>query len=524
VTRTRAILFIAILAVGAWLTGSPEQAQAQPGGITTGSGPLLGAYAQPINGQTNIQATQILEQTLGTNLGVVRAFAEWDDAVGADKPLHVWTRDGGRELMVSVKPRRANGTVIRWRQIADAQPGSTIYREMQTLAQGVRSYGSPMIFGFHHEPEQGENTQYGSSTDFKAAYRKIHSVFEAEGVTNAHWVWIMTEWSFEVGDFNPGDRRVAQKWYPGDDVVDLIASDTYNWNNCRGNTSDPWQSLEDELEPLMRFAAQHPGKQLVLGEFGSDDGAPGQKAQWLADAQALFKTAPYKDSFAALLYFHDDGREEGVPACNWWLDSTNASEAAASQWFGDAFYAGSLKSPATPSFARCDGRVATRIGTSSADRIVGTSGVDVIVGLGGNDELIGMGGDDFLCGGPGDDELKGGNGADRLFGDRGKDFILGGYGPDVLVGGYGADRMNGQNGNDELFGSQGNDVMRGGPHQDVLRGGDNADIILGQGGWDTIYGGNGNDNLSGGVGADTIVGGPGNDRCNGNQGNDQVNC
>jgi len=485
------LLALTALAISAWVVTPPERVDAQIANITTGS-PLLGAYAQPVGGESNIEAIEKLEQTLGTQLGMVRAYSDWDDPVGAAKPLHVWSRDGGRELMLSVKPQREDGSIVTWAQIASAQPGSRIYGEMQDLARGVRSYGDPMIFGFHHEPEQGENTRFGTSTEFKAAFRKMHSVFTREGVTNVHWAWIMTEWSFEVGDFRTGDRREAKLWYPGDDVVDLIASDTYNWNNCRGNTSDPWRTLEDDLAPLLRFAAQHPGKQLVLGEFGSDEGTPGQKAQWLAESQALFKTAPYRDAFAALLYFHDDGAAEGVPQCDWWLDSSTSSTTAASTWFRDSFYDGSLRAPAAPPAIGCGGRAATHIGTSG--------------------------------GGFGNDTIVGGYGSDRLFGDNGRDLILGGAGPDVLVGGQGPDRMNGQHGNDELYGSQGNDIMRGGPHQDLLRGGDNADTILGQGGWDTIYGGAGNDTLSGGVGADTIVGGPGTDRCNGNAGRDTVNC
>ena len=89
-----------------------------------------------------------------------------------------------------------------------------------------------MIVTFHHEPEAGPNTAYGNNEDFKAAFRKFVEVFRAEGATNVSFAWTMTHWAFEVGDSRPSDRRRAAIWYPGDDVVDFIAGDPYNWNNC----------------------------------------------------------------------------------------------------------------------------------------------------------------------------------------------------------------------------------------------------------------------------------------------------
>lgn len=90
---------------------------------------------------------------------------------------------------------------------------------------------------------------------------------------------------------------------------------------------------------------------------------------------------------------------------------------------------------------RCDGRLATIIGTPGDDRIVGTSGDDVIIAGNGRDFVDGKGGNDVICGGDGNDEIKGGNGADRLFGEGGKDRIGGGKGrPDLCNGGPAKDK------------------------------------------------------------------------------------
>ena len=485
------------------------------------TGPIIGAYAQPTPGQSNIDAVIELEQTLGTTLPMVRGFSKWDAFIGADKPLHVFVRDGGRDLMVSVKPTTRDGVDIPWVDIATAQPGSPVYDQIVTMASGIRRFEAPIIFNFHHEADAQHNIRYGTADEFQAAFRRIRSIFESEGVTNVQYAVVLTEWSFEVGEVFPNDRRRAELWYPGDDVVDIIGSDEYNWNNCRGNTTDPWISLEDDLAPFLRFADLHPDKPLLLGEFGSDDGAPGQKAEWIRQAHDFFSESPDGDRFLALLYFHDDGLEENWLDCDWWLDTSPESTAAAIEWFGDPAFRGRLETRESQS---CAGREATIAGTVGDDVLVGTSGNDVIAALGGDDDISGLTGDDIICGGPGDDTIRGLGGADLLFGNHGADVLLGGYGPDYIDGGEGPDRINGQFGNDSLFGSGGNDTLRGGPHQDEISGGPGQDRMFGQGGFDTLIGGAGDDTIFGGVGADSIFGDSGQDRCIGGEGRDFLEC
>lgn len=74
---------------------------------------------------------------------------------------------------------------------------------------------------------------------------------------------------------------------------------------------------------------------------------------------------------------------------------------------------------------RCDGRVATIVGTAEDDVLEGTAGRDVVVARGGNDTVWGYGGGDIICGGPGRDVLLGGRGRDNLLGGRGTDRCRG---------------------------------------------------------------------------------------------------
>jgi Ca2+-binding RTX toxin-like protein len=128
---------------------------------------------------------------------------------------------------------------------------------------------------------------------------------------------------------------------------------------------------------------------------------------------------------------------------------------------------------------RCNGLVATIVGTDGHDVLLGTEGDDVIAGLGGNDTIDGLEGDDVICGGPGHDVLLGGAAHDVLLGGPGNDTLSGGEGNDILLGGPGNDTLSGGPGIDLLFGEEGNDTLEGEEDTDVLLGGPGNDTCTG---------------------------------------------
>ena len=116
--------------------------------------------------------------------------------------------------------------------------------------------------------------------------------------------------------------------------------------------------------------------------------------------------------------------------------------------------------PAATRKVKCDGKIATKVGTPGRDVFRGTARRDVIAGRGGNDIILGRGGNDIICGGAGNDRLVGGAGHDKLLGQTGRtgssaggrrqafggqhnDFLAGQAGPDVLGGGVGSDKLDG---------------------------------------------------------------------------------
>jgi hypothetical protein len=293
-----------------------------PGGRPTaraqGEHVVFGVLAQPREGESQRQAVEHLEGAIGRAFEGVRVFKRWDHAFPTDYDR--WLRSSGHTLYLSVAPQRSNGDLIPWRTIADAPFGSSLHEDMVDWAQRVRDFGATISFAFNHEPEGGNPSVMGTKADFIDAYRRIVTVFRNNDVTNARFMWIITGHTFGRTDGNG-----PWSWYPGDDYVDVIGADDYNWFGCRPGVPTAWRSFAQIFEPVRAFGAAHPDKTVVIAEWGSveDDAQPGRKAAWIQEAQTTL-ASPGWEQFRAAFYYHSHG-QVGNPPCQFWVDSSATS-------------------------------------------------------------------------------------------------------------------------------------------------------------------------------------------------------
>ncbi|HKQ03389.1 MAG TPA: glycosyl hydrolase [Actinomycetes bacterium] len=314
------LLTVLVLSLAVASAGLAAPAGAGPNDPTV----LFGARPEP----GTQQGTTSLEGKIGRRLATVRVYYNWDSPF-PDTDVN-WFNANGYTMLLSVKSERRNHTFVQWRDIASAQPGSTIYNDIVRWAGRVKALGNRVYFTFNHEPETSLNSS-GSGADFIAAWRKVVTVFRAQGVTNADYLWIMTAYSFKAKD-----RRRAVDWYPGEAYLDYIGADAYNWYNCRPGTSNPWNSLEQLVNPMRLFAQGKAIKGILIPEWASteDPAQPNRKAQWISDARALFKKAGW-EGFKGVLYYNKSSK---FPNCRWFVDSSQASLTAFSGMANDVYY------------------------------------------------------------------------------------------------------------------------------------------------------------------------------------------
>ena len=244
------------------------------------------------------------EQSLGKRFAVVRLYHQWKAPGRRAAELVA----DGRLLISSHKPPapRDGG----WRAVASGREDAAIRR----LAAAYGAYGREVIFSFHHEPHDDASDvkrggAYGTAAEYVAAFRHLHRVFAEEGVAasaggKVFFAYIATGSQALAG--SPAGS--ADRMYPGDDVVDVLAHDRYNWGSCR---NERWESFAENWAPLVALAKAH-AKPLIPGEFGSPPG-PGDRNAWFDEAARWMKSDPdarqWMWGFAYYHSYHD--------RCNW---------------------------------------------------------------------------------------------------------------------------------------------------------------------------------------------------------------
>jgi hypothetical protein len=177
--------------------------------------------------------------------------------------------------------------------------------------------GGDWLVGFWHEPEDDLTPDA-----YRAAARRVADVM---GMPNVRTISVLMASTFASGE--------AATWYPGDDAVDVIGVDGYDWRGCRGHggVADPAsaaRSFGAIFEPADRFATEH-GKPLLVAEFGTprDPAEPDGQVAWLHAAGRWLDAHP---EVIGTWYF-DLGLSSGF-RCDWELDAAaRAADAALSR-------------------------------------------------------------------------------------------------------------------------------------------------------------------------------------------------
>jgi hypothetical protein len=211
-------------------------------------------------------------------------------------------------------------------------------RYLREFAQAAAAFGKPLLLRWGHEMNgdwyawSGARNGGGAKDGFGdprkadgperyvAAFRYIRRIFDEAGAANVVWAWTPNVKFARTGPLGPLQIRGSEPWnavanyYPGDDAVDWIGLDGYNWGGAG------WQSFDQVFgatyAELRRINADKP---MLVGEFASAE-AGGDKAAWIKESLAGLP-AKYP-RIRAVVWF--DVKKEA----DWRIDSSPASLAA----------------------------------------------------------------------------------------------------------------------------------------------------------------------------------------------------
>ncbi len=251
-----------------------------------------------------------LEADAGRQFDIGHVFHAWDKAIPTEDDLmHL---EDGRLLMISWN---GTDTIEIHQGLHDAW--------ITQQAEAVRDLEEPLLLRWLWEMDGRRRIEWvHSPEDFVAAWRHVRAIFQQVGATNAHFVWCPNEALFwDGGEPDP--------WYPGDDQVEWLCADGYNWADSVD--SPEWIALDDIFRDFVEWAAPR-GKPIMIGEVGSnEDPDPAHKAAWLDAVPGLLRDE--LTEVDAFVYFDKDFTSLDGP--DWRVDTTPESYAAWNRMVND---------------------------------------------------------------------------------------------------------------------------------------------------------------------------------------------
>ncbi len=282
---------------GATFLGAPV-----PAGAQTQDKVALGAWNQGVPWDLS-KLDAYTSQVGEVPPQVVLWYQSWgpytDGAFGPSLSEALYVRGHAQVLTWEPKDWRygINQTNYSLRAIASGKHDDYI----RDYAQRVKDWGRLLYIRLMHEMNgnwypYGVNVNGNKPSQFKSAWTRVVNIFNGVGASNVEWVWCPN-----VGRPVWNAPYPMRSFYPGDDYVDWIGLDGYNYASSR---SMPWFSFEDVFGASYKEITNlAPTKPLMLAETACDESG-GEKAQWIEDIQSVLSLKFPK--VKALIWFNQD--------------------------------------------------------------------------------------------------------------------------------------------------------------------------------------------------------------------------
>lgn len=184
---------------------------------------------------------------------------------------------------------------------------------LRRWAGQLRDWGSPVHLRFGHE-FNGHWYPWNASSGIAPAtyvevWRRLHDLFAREGADRVRWVWCAAA--------GPDLREPLEQWYPGDEYVDVVGVDGYNWGSSQDWSAwvEPAALFDYSLDEIRTLAAAKP---VLITEVACAE-AGGSKQTWVGTLVDYLGRQP---DVTGLIWFDHDKETD------WRIASSPVSAAA----------------------------------------------------------------------------------------------------------------------------------------------------------------------------------------------------
>jgi beta-mannanase len=288
--------------------------------------PAVGAAATPIalgiytpGAPGDPSRLDAYKSRVGVAPAIVMWYQDWahgDESRFPRTNMETVTARGAMPLLTWEPWDWAGGGVNQPSYSLAAIAGGAHDNYIRQWARDAATWNKPFYLRFAHEMNGdwypwAAKVNGNSAAAYVEAWRHVVTIFRQEGATNVRWVWSANV-AFD------GSTPLNQL-YPGDEWVDWVALDGYNWGNTQSWSA--WQSLADLFVPSHDELARLTGKPLMISEVASTESG-GNKADWIT--QGFMNDLPKRlPNVRAVVWFNENKESD-------W--EVNSSQGALKAW------------------------------------------------------------------------------------------------------------------------------------------------------------------------------------------------
>jgi beta-mannanase len=247
------------------------------------------------------QAAVPAEFKVGVGLEYASGLANYESITGRKADVFLWYQSISEDLDVAtLGPIAAGGRTVQlawepWDYGASDLVNQPAYQlrditngnwdtDIRRWARQMRDFGYPIMIRPMCEMN-GDWTSWSgivngnAPADYAPAFRHVHDIFVQEGATNVKFVWSPNR---------DGDSSTAAwtftTYYPGDNYVDYIGIDGYNWGTMykTADWTSSWEPFDEVLKYSYDAFTSRSVRPVFISEMATTE-LGGDKAAWITD-------------------------------------------------------------------------------------------------------------------------------------------------------------------------------------------------------------------------------------------------
>lgn len=239
-----------------------------------------GAYIG--DGIENLSNVDSFEAMTGKTLNTILVYQAWEGDWKNFRPQWITNaKQNGSMAMITWEPWNYSFGVNQYNyRLANITAGN-FDTHIRNYAKAAKATNTDFYLRPMHEMNGNwypwaESANGNKKGDYVKAWKHIVDIFRSEGATNAKFVW--------CPNVNYSGSTPLAQVFPGDDYVDYVCMDGYNW----GNTNGGWQSFNTLFAGTYNQITTLSSKPVIIGEMASAEQG-GNKANWITDAYTSAK-------------------------------------------------------------------------------------------------------------------------------------------------------------------------------------------------------------------------------------------